>query len=110
MVVLRDVDIDFSAGLHRCRGKLDGFVVALGAPGDIVGIAKCVDVENVDVGRSQKEVLDEACQQVPRVKEEDGNDDPEDIGRNEGEDDIPEERVLEQFDDVEAMCLGFNLD
>ena len=35
------------------------FVVAFGAPGDVVGVAEGVDVEDVDVGRGEEEVLNE---------------------------------------------------
>lgn len=58
-IVLRDVDIDFAAGFEVCRGKLFGFVVAFCAPGYVVGVAECVDVEDVDVGGGEEDVLDE---------------------------------------------------
>ena len=58
-VVLRDVDVDLAARLEVGRGEHGGLVVALGAPGDVVRVAEGVDVEDVDVGRGQGEVLEE---------------------------------------------------
>ena len=57
--VLRDVDVDFAARFEGCGGEFFGFVVTLCAPGDVVGVAEGVDVEDVDVGWSEKEVLNE---------------------------------------------------
>jgi len=56
---LRDVDVDFAAGLEVGDFEFWGFVVTFGAPGDVVGVAEGVDVEDVDVGGGEKEVLEE---------------------------------------------------
>jgi len=58
-VILRDVDVDFAAGLEVGDFEFWGFVVTFGAPGDVVGVAEGVDVEDVDVGGGEKEVLEE---------------------------------------------------
>ena len=49
-----DVDVDFSAGFEVGGGELGGFVVAFGAPGDVVGVAEGVYVEDVDVGGGEE--------------------------------------------------------
>jgi hypothetical protein len=48
-VVGGDGDVDFAAGFDIGCGEFLGFVVALCAPGDVVGVAEGVDVEDVDV-------------------------------------------------------------
>lgn len=48
-----------------------------------MGVAKGVDVKDVDVGRCEKEILDEGGEHVPRIKEEEGDDEPKDVGRGE---------------------------
>lgn len=58
-IVLGDVDVDFAAGFEVCGGQFFGFVVAFRAPGYVVGVAKGVDVEDVDVGWGEEDVLDE---------------------------------------------------
>lgn len=58
-VILRDVDINLTAGLQVSRGQFLGLVISLCTPGDIVSVTEGVDVENVDVGRGQEDVLDE---------------------------------------------------
>ena len=60
-VVLRDVDVDFAAGFKVCDFEFGGFIVAFGSPGDVMGVAEGVDVEDVDVGGGQQEVLEELC-------------------------------------------------
>lgn len=58
-VVLRDVDVDFTAGLEVGDFEFWGFVVAFGAPGDVMGVAEGVDVEDVDVRGGEEKVLEE---------------------------------------------------
>lgn len=58
-VVLGDVDVDLAAGLQVGGRQFLGLVVALGAPGDVVGVAEGVDVQDVDVGGREEDVLDE---------------------------------------------------
>ncbi len=65
-VVLRDVDVDFAAGLEVGDLEFRGLVVALGAPGDVVGVAEGVDVEDVDVGGGKEEVLEELRASIRR--------------------------------------------
>ena len=62
--VRRDIDVNFAAGFESCRGEFLGFVVAFGTPGDVVGVAEGVNVEDVDVGWSEEEVLDELIVQL----------------------------------------------
>ena len=58
-VILRDVHIDLATWLQVGGRQLLGLVVTLGTPSDIVGVTEGVDVEHVDVGRGQEDVLDE---------------------------------------------------
>lgn len=69
-VVGGDGDVDFSAGFEVRGGEFLRFVVAFGAPGDVVGVAKGVDVEDVEVGGCEEEVLDERGDHVPGVEEQ----------------------------------------
>jgi hypothetical protein len=91
-VVGGDCDVDLAAGFYVCRGQFLGLVVALCAPGDVVGVAEGVDVEDVDVGGGEEEVLQEAGGHVPGVEEEDGGEEVEEPGRahadNEGEEEL----------------------
>ena len=48
-------------------------IVALGAPGDIVGVAEGVDLQGADVGGKEGEVLGGGGEHVPRVKVEEGH-------------------------------------
>ena len=59
-------------------------------------ITKRVDVENIDVGRSQGEVLQERGEHVPRVEEQEGDHEVEDVGRDQGDDEREEDLVLEK--------------
>ncbi len=45
-----------------------------------MGVAEGVDVENVDVGRRKEQVLNKGGKHVPRVKEEERDHEPENIG------------------------------
>ena len=48
-------------------------VVALGAPGDVVGVAEGVDLERADVGGEEGKVLRGGGEHVPRVEVEEGH-------------------------------------
>lgn len=50
---------DFSIVLDGGITEFWCFVIALGAPGYVVSVAEGIDVENVYVSRSKKEVLEE---------------------------------------------------
>ena len=63
-------NLDFATWLEGYGGEFFGFVITFGAPGDIVGVAESVHVQNVDISRSKKEVLQETGCHVPRVEEE----------------------------------------
>jgi len=52
-----DGDVDTAGWFEVGGGELGGLVVAFGAPGDVVGVAEGVDVEDVDVGRGEEDVL-----------------------------------------------------
>lgn len=58
-VVLGNADVDFASGFKVNLFQFRRFVVAFGAPGDVVGVAEGVDVKNIDVRRCKEEVLDE---------------------------------------------------
>ena len=60
-VVAGDVDVDFAFFGGFDAFEFGGFVVALCTPGDIVGVAEGVDVQNVDVGGREEKVLNELC-------------------------------------------------
>ena len=101
-VVGGDVDVDFAAGFDVGGGQLFGFVVALCTPGDVVGVAEGVDVEDVDVCRSEEEVLQEAGGHVPGVEEEDGGEEVEEPGGAHADDEGEEELVGEEHGEGEA--------
>jgi len=50
VVVGGEEDVDAAGGFEEGDGELVGDVGAFGAPGDVVGVAEGVDVEDVDVG------------------------------------------------------------
>lgn len=58
-VVLRNVDVDLTAGLEVRGGQFLGLVISLSTPCDIVGVAEGVDVEDIDVGWREQDVLNE---------------------------------------------------
>lgn len=72
-------------------------VVALGAPGDVVGVAEGVDLEGADVGGQEHEVLARRGEHVPGVEVEEGHDEVEADG-GEGRDDEVREDVLAEVD------------
>lgn len=51
-----------------------------------MGVAEGVDVENVDVGRSEEKILDKGREHVPRIEEQEGYDKPEKVRRCKGDD------------------------
>ena len=57
-VVLGNANVDLTAGFGVRRRELFSLVVTLGAPGDVVGVAEGVDIQDVDVGGGKEEVLD----------------------------------------------------
>lgn len=56
-VVLRDIDVNFTARLQIRDLELRCFVVAFSTPRDVMGVAKSINVENIDVSRCEEEVL-----------------------------------------------------
>lgn len=56
---MRDVDVDLAAGFEVRGREFLGLVVAFGPPCYVVGVAEGVDVEDVDVGWGEEDVLDE---------------------------------------------------
>jgi hypothetical protein len=114
-VVGGDCDVDLAAGFDVCRGEFLGLVVALCAPGDVVGVAEGVDVEDVDVSGGEEEVLQEAGGHVPGVEEEDGGEEVEEPGRAHADDEGEEELVGEEHGEGEAAFVdlfhdGFDRD
>lgn len=101
-VVGGNVDVDFAARFERRGGQFLGLVVALGAPGDVVGVAEGVDVEDVDVGGRQEEVLQEAGGHVPWVEEEERGEEVQQPGRAHTDDEGEEELVREEHGEREA--------
>ena len=122
---MRNVDCGFAV-FEVDGGELFGFVVAFGAPCDIVSVAKGVNVENVDVGGCEEEVLEElgrsarelrrSCvgtyrgEQMPWVEKEERYHKPKHIGGEERDDKGEEELVFEEVGYLEAIVLGFDLD
>ena len=89
-----DVNVDFAAWFEIGGGKFGWLVVAFRAPSDVVGIAEGIDVEDVDVGWRQEEVLNERGDQMPRIEEEYRGNNPEDVGGEEGDDQSDKESIL----------------
>lgn len=58
-IVLGDVNVDLATGLEVGRGQFLGLVISFGTPGDIVGVTEGVDIEDVDVGWREQDILDE---------------------------------------------------
>ena len=97
--------MDFAAWFEVCRGQFLGFVVAFRAPGDVVGVAEGVDVEDVDVGGCEEEVLNEGCYHVPGIEEHDARDEVEDVGRAHGDDKREEDVVRKEEADGEDLLF-----
>lgn len=95
-------DVDFAAGFQIRGWQFLRRVVAFGAPGDVVGVAEGVDVEDVDVGGGEEEVLDEGGEHVPGVEEEEGGDEVEEPGGGHGDDEGEEDFVGEEEGDGEV--------
>lgn len=95
-VVGGDGDVHLAAGLEIRGGEFLRGVVALGAPGDVVGVAKGVHIEDVDVGGGEEEVLEEGGEHVPGVEEEDRGDEVEEPGGGHGDDEGKEDFVGEE--------------
>ena len=111
---MRDVYVDFAAGFKVCDFEFGGFVVAFGPPGDVVGVAEGVDVEDVDVGRGQQEVLEKLwtinqtpegkirlgrtyrSEQMPWVKKQERNDKPHDVSGCQRHDEREEQRIMKK--------------
>ena len=109
-VVGGDGDVDFATGFEVRRGQFLRFVVAFRAPGDVVGVAEGVDVEDVDVGGGEEEVLHERGDHVPRVEEKDAGDEVEEVCRGHGDDERAEDGVREELGEADsAVCLDLLL-
>ena len=104
-VVGGDGDVDFAARFEVRGGEFLGLVVAFGAPGDVVGVAEGVDVQDVEVGGGKEEVLDEGGYHVPGVEEEDAGDEVEDVGAGHGDDEGEEDAVGEEVGEAEAVVV-----
>lgn len=109
-VVGGDGDVDLATRFEVRGGEFLGLVVAFGAPGDVVGVTEGVDVEDVDVGWGEEEVLEETGEHVPGVEEEDGGDEVEEPGGAHGDDEGAEEFVGEELGEGEAVFGDLLLD
>lgn len=95
-------------------------VVALGAPGDVVGVAEGVDLERADVGGEQGKVLRRGGEHVPGIEVEEGHEEVEADGGAGGDDQVREEVVAQleggagraqlEDDDVESREGGVGHD
>jgi len=81
------------------------YVVAFGAPGDVVGVAKGVDLESANVGGEEHEVRGGGGEHVPGVEVEEGHEEVDAYGGTSGDDKVGEDVVAE----VEALGMGFKL-
>ena len=71
-----------------------------------MGVAEGVDVEDVEVGGREEEVLHEGGDHVPGVEEEDAGDKVKDVGASHGDDEGKEDFVREEQGEAEAAVLG----
>jgi len=71
-------------------------VVALGAPGDVVGVAEGVDLQGADVGGEEGEVLRRRGEHVPGVEVEEGHEEVQAQGGARGDDQVREDVVAER--------------
>lgn len=94
-VVRGDVDVDLAARLEHGGWQLLRLVVTFRTPCDIMGVAEGVDVEDVDVGRGEEQVLDEGGEHVPGIEEQERHDEPEDVRGGQGDDQRVKDLVLE---------------
>lgn len=58
-VILRNADFNLASRCNIRVFEFRCFIIAFGTPADIMGVTESVDVENVDVGRGEKEILNE---------------------------------------------------
>lgn len=75
-----------------------------------MGVAEGVDVEDVNVGGCQGEVLQEGGEHVPWVEEDEGDDEPEEVRRDQRHDQREENLVFEEVGDVEEVVGELKLD
>lgn len=78
-------------------------------------VAESVNVEDVDVGRREEQVLDERGEHVPGVEEEEGDDEVQDVCTGHGDDEGEEDFVGEEDGEAEVFALelllhGFDRD
>lgn len=104
-VISGNSDIDLATRLGDSGWQFLWLVVTLCTPRDIVSVAKGVDVENIDVGRSEEEVLEETREHVPRVEEQEGDDKVEEVCRGHRYDEGEEECVGEEVAELEALVV-----
>lgn len=60
-----------------------------------MGVAEGVDVQDIDVGRCEEEILDEGGEHVPWVEEEERHDKPQHVCRGQRNDEGVEDLVLD---------------
>ena len=70
-----------------------------------MSVAEGVDVEDVDVGGSQEEVLDEAGSHMPGIEEEDRGEEVEKPSRAHADNQREEELVREKHGEGEASLI-----
>ena len=104
-LVGRDLDIHGVIGVGGDVVEFGRRVGALGAPGDVVGVAEGVDVEDVDVHGREEDVLKEGGKHVPRIQEEETHGEVENVCREEGDDERVEFFVGEE-DGGGEMAVG----
>lgn len=68
-------------------------VVSFGSPGNIVGVAKGVDLERADIGGKQREVLTRGCEHVPWIEVEEGHQEVQSDRRERADNQIGEDVV-----------------
>ena len=96
-LLARHLELDDVAALGRLGGAEVGVadVVALGAPGDVVGVAEGVHLQGADVGGEQGKVLRGRGEHVPRVEVEEGHEEVQADGGAGGDDEVGEDIVAE---------------
>ena len=104
-LVVAGVDVELLGG-HLERDSVAGLadrgaevgvddVVALGAPGDVVGVAEGVHLQGADVGGQQGEVLRRGGEHVPGVEVQEGHEEVEADGGGGTDDQVCEDVVAE---------------
>ncbi len=104
-IILGNVDVNFPARFEMDIREFLGLVVTLRTPGDIVSVAKGVNVEDVDIGRREEGVLDEAGEHVPWVEKEKGSDEPNDICRAQRDNQSQKLLVLEEISEMKPVII-----